>query len=261
MADRFLAPGVLGPDFYVAAIGRSGSTMLCNWLARPPEQLVFIEPFFMRTRNPRLLRIQLADFGLAVDDEEWSFEDATAEARFRRMMAPRLKGRRWAFKEVLCEEHFKAVEALAPPRVVITVRDIGDVALSFFEKHRLQNNLERFADEWVRDYCVRETAGILAFRDMLGERGIPFLVVRYEEFTRSESARQQVADFVGWQAGGEIDSHLAQFDRAFEVERHGRTISARLRMRTERELEATHAEAADAIASLCSAYQSSFGYA
>jgi len=53
--------GVHSPDFYVAAIGRSGSTMLCNWLSRPPAQLVFVEPFFTRARNPELLRIQLEE--------------------------------------------------------------------------------------------------------------------------------------------------------------------------------------------------------
>lgn len=235
--------------------------MLCNWLARPPRQLVFIEPFFMRTSNPRLLRIQLADFGLAVEDQEWSLPDPTAAQRFRRMVAPRLEGRRWAFKEVLCEEHFKVVDALSPPRVVITVRDIEDVALSFFEKHRLQNNLERFDDDWVRSYCLREAAGILEFRDLLCDRGIPFQVVRYEEFTRSEAARQEVANFVGWEPGGEIDSHLAQFDRSFEVERHGREINCKLRMPSDRQLDAGHIAAADEIASRCGPYQSTFGYA
>src|SRR4051812_22329475 len=59
MVERFLPEGVDPPDFYVAAIGRSGSTLLCNWLASPPQRLVFLEPFFLRPENSRLLRIQL----------------------------------------------------------------------------------------------------------------------------------------------------------------------------------------------------------
>jgi len=260
MPDALVETALDSPDFYIAAMGRSGSTMLCNWLTRPPGQLVFVEPFFRRTSNPRLLRIQLASFGLAVDEAEWSGEDATGAQRFRRLMGPRLQGKRWAFKEVLCEEHFAVLDAFSPPRVVITVRDIADVALSFFEKHRLQNNLDRFDDEWVRDYCLRESAGLLEFRGILRARGIPFLTVRYEDFTRSEPVRRQVAEFVGWKPGGAIASHLAEFDRGFEIDRHGTEISATLRLRAERQLGREHLEASDALADQCAEYQREFGY-
>lgn len=260
MSEPFLRPGMARPDFYVAAIGRSGSTMLCNWLSRPPGQLVFIEPFFMRPANPRLLRIQLADFGMAVSDAEWTRPDATAAKRFQRLMQPRLKGRSWAFKEVLCEEHFRVLHSFAPKRVLIAVRDIVDVALSFFEKHRLQCNLDRFSDQWVNDYCIRECAGILEFRDRLEAQGIPLRVVRYEDFTSSQASRRDIADFVAWIPGGRIDSHLAEFDRRFEIERHGRTISARPRTQGERVLDEAQFAAAEAIADRCAAYQSAFGY-
>jgi len=260
MPESFLSPGIQPPDFYVAAMGRSGSTILCNWLARPPEQLVFIEPFFMRAQNPRLLRIQLADFGLAVGDSEWSFPDPNPQQRFRRLMAPRLEGRSWAFKEVLCEEHFRAVDSFAPKRVLITVRDIVDVALSFFEKHRLQRNLDRFSDDWVKDYCLREARGLLRFRDVLNSRGIPFLVVRYEDFTMSDQRREEVAGFVGWTPGGQAGSHLAKFDRLFELERHGSDISANARARHERELDAETHVAAREIGVESADYQAAFGY-
>lgn len=260
MSELFLPKGVARPDFYVAAIGRSGSTLLCNWLSRPPEQLVFIEPFFLRAANSRLLRIQLSHFGFPASQEEWTRTGTTPSERFRKLMGPRLKGRRWAFKEVLCEEHFRAIERFAPSRVLITVRNILDVSLSFFEKHRLQANLDRFSDEWVVDYCVRECAGMLEFRDRLQALGVPFLVVRYEDFTRSEARRIEIADFVGWIPGRRTDSHLVEFDRGFEVERHGGTISVRPRARAERALDKAQLEAAEAIADRCVGYQSQFGY-
>src|SRR5439155_14370338 len=137
----------LRPDFYIASIGRSGSTLLCNWLTRLPDQLVFNEPFFCRTDNSRLLKIQLDGFGMPATPAEWEARDEAAEERFERLMANRLDGRRWAFKEVLCEEHGRAHDHFDPPKVMITVRNIVDVALSFFEKHRAQANLARFCDE------------------------------------------------------------------------------------------------------------------
>ena len=250
----------LRPDFYIAAIGRSGSTALCNWLCRPPEQLVFNEPFFLRTTNPRLLRIQLADFGMPAGEQEWAQEDASGLERFRRLMTARLRGRRWAMKEVLCEEHARVVAAFAPPRVIITVRNIVDVALSFFEKHRVQNNLDRFSDEWVRDYCVREAGGILNLREQLEGAGTPTRVARYEDFTRSANDRAAIAGFVGWQPGEVTDRHLESFDRGFEVERHGTSFSGHLRARSQRPLDQLHERLADQIGEECQAYQASFGY-
>lgn len=261
MAECFADSTLRGPDFYIAAIGRSGSTMLCNWLTRPPDQLVFVEPSFRRTSNPRMLRIQLSDFGIGVEDQDWSRVDSTGAERFQRLMGRRLQGKRWAFKEVLCEEHFGVLDAFSPTRVLITVRDIADVALSFFEKHRIQNNLDRFSDQWVREYCLRESNGLVAFRDLLRTRSVPFQVVRYEDFTRSEEVRRQLAEFVGWEPGRETASHFARFDRGFEVERHGAGISGALRTREERGLDRSLIKSVDSLTTLCAAYQKDFGYA
>jgi hypothetical protein len=255
-----LPPGVGPPDFYVAAMGRSGSTMLCNWMCRPPGQLVFIEPFFLRPTNPRLLRIQLTDFGLAASDGEWAQRDEPGPDRFRRIMGPRLAGKQWAFKEVLAEEHSAAIAAFAPPRVLLTVRNLRDVALSFFEKHRIQTNLDRFDDAWVRDYCVRESEGMVRLLKRLLAEGIPHRIVRYEDFTRSEAERRAVAEFVGWEGGGRVDSHLDRFDRQFEVERHGAQISSRLRSAGERALGAAEHALAGDIAKQATEYQREFGY-
>ena len=249
------------PDFYIAAMGRSGSTALGNWFTQAPERLVFSEPFLTRTANPRLLRIQLADFGMPASDWEWGQADESASDRFRRLMAPRLRNRRWAFKEVLCEEHERVLAMFAPPRLILTVRDMRDVALSFFEKHRIQQNLHRFSDAWVEEYCLRESDGLVCLRNKLDERGIAHRVARYEDFTRSAEALHGIAAFVGWEGGGRVDSHLAKFDRQFEAHRHGAFFSDRPRLPDERQLGPAERLAADEIGERCSAYQAAFGYA
>jgi hypothetical protein len=260
MAEPFLPASVEPPDFYVAAIGRSGSTMLCNWLASPPNRLVFHEPFFLRPQNSRLLRIQLDELGMAVSDEDWAERDETPAQRFERLMAPRLQGRRWGLKEVLCEEHVRILDALAPARVLITVRNIADVALSFFEKHRVQGNLDRFSDEWVERYCISESAGLVDYHRLLHARAIPHHVVRYEDFIAADAERAAVARFVGWPGGGRTGDHLAAFDRAFEVERHGRSVSDQIRSREHRSLDLTQLRLSDIIAEQCADYQVEFGY-
>ena len=260
MAEPFLPQGVEQPDFHIAAMGRSGSTMIANWLTSPPDQIVFLEPSFLAVKNTRLLKIQLANLGLAVTDDEWALEDESAQARFTRIMAPRLAGRQWAVKEVLCSEHAAILARLQPKRVLISVRNIVDVALSFFEKHRLQGNLERFSDQWVVDYCIREAAGLVKLRDELAQRSHPFEVVRYEDFTQSRERREQLAAFLGWRGGGSTDAHFDQFDRSFEVERHGSGISSRNRPPAERAVEQQLKVLAQTIADGCNEYQQEFGY-
>jgi len=258
--EGFLPEGVAPPDFYVAALGRSGSTMLCNWLATPPERIVFLEPFFLRPMNSRLLRIQLRDFGMAVADEDWAQREETASERFDRLMANRLRGRRWALKEVLCEEHVRVLDELAPRKVIITVRDIANVALSFFEKHRAQDNLDRFSDDWVVRYCVDESKGILEYQQLLVNRGVPTRVVRYEDVTNSQAELASIAAFVGWPGGGATSKHLDEFDRSFEIERHGTSVSSRLRSGFERDLGYDLVRLSTTIAEQCSDYQAAFGY-
>lgn len=260
MAEPFLPDGVGRPDFYLAAMGRSGSTMICNWLTDPPEQLVFSEPFFLQPRNPRLLRIQLADFGMGVPDKEWETEDTCARARFKRLMAPRLRRVRWGVKEVLASEHGRCIEHLMPRRVLISVRHIGDVALSFFEKHRAQGNLDRFSDDWVLSYCLREAKALVELHGRLRDGAVPHRVIRYEDFIGSDVSRKGLVDFLGWRGGGSTDRHLGKFDRIFEVERHGRSIGSRCRRRSERDLDATQLAAATFIEENCSEYQQAFGY-
>jgi hypothetical protein len=260
MPDPRGGQGRLRPDFYIAAIGRSGSTLLCNWLTRAPNQLVFNEPFFCRPENSRLLRIQLANFGMPAAADEWEQQDETAERRFERLMAWRLAAKRWAFKEVLCEEHWRARALFDPPKVLITVRNIVDVALSFFEKHRAQGNLARFSDQWVADYCVQETAEIVRFQERLRADGVAHMVVRYEDFVASSEVRRSIERFLGWSGGGDTAAHMQDYGREFELVEHGTSISGTIRAPGQRGLAAKNLARAGEIGERCNAYQLHFGY-
>jgi hypothetical protein len=261
MADHFLPAEVSPPDFYVAAMGRSGSTLLCNWLTRPPEQVVFMEPFFLRPKNSRLLRIQLEQIGMAATDQEWAADASEdARARFARLMAPRLAGRRWALKEVLAEEHSRVIDELRPDKLVLCVRNIVDVALSFFEKHRLQDNLDRFSDDWVIAYCIRESAALVRLWHDAQQRGLPCHVLHYENFTRSDETRGALERFLRWDGGGDVAAGLDRYGRSFEVHRHGDAISARTLGREGRLLEDKQWRLAEFIGRKCREYQDMFGY-
>jgi hypothetical protein len=249
------------PDFLIAALGRSGSTMISNWLTRPPGEIVLIEPFLFAAANPAMLHRQFDHLGLAASAEEWATSDADWQARLRRLFAPRLAGRRWAVKEVLGEEHRKVLAAFGPLPVVITVRDIDAIAASFLEKHRLQNNRHRFDEQWVADYCRRETGLIMALHAKLVDEGTPALVMRYEDFVASSAQREALARFVGWPGEGDVTRHMDHLGRAFEAERHGGGVGAGAPDIAARGLESEELELVAEITAACAAYRATFSYA
>jgi len=255
-----LPADIPSPDFYIASIGRTGSTMIANWLTAPPERIVLIEPFLFALRNPDMLRVQFDELDMPIGDEEWEHPDENWQDRFRRLFLPRLAGKRWALKEVIFREHERIIDTFAPPRVLVTVREIRDVVTSFIEKHRIQEQEDRFDHGWVEEYCLRETRQIVEMCKGLPRRGIEWRAVRYEDFIASEAERDAVAEFVGWPGGGEVARHYARLRRGFEVERHGTAINARARRAEERSLTAGDLALVERIAARCGPYQDFFGY-
>lgn len=209
-------------DFYIAALGRSGSTALSNWLSTPPDHVVFHEPGLLAPEPTRLFRLQLDDWHLS---ESEAFD------------------RHWAVKEIT--GHRAQIEAFSPLRVVLCVRQPKAVALSLFEKHRRQGNLDRFSDSWSADYVVRECAALEALPDWLDRLGVAWTVARYEDF--SMSRLRAMADFVGWPGGGTLQRGFEAFDRGFELDRS-----------RDRSLPQDCERMADAIAEQCKDFVSRF---
>lgn len=177
-------------DFYIAALGRSRSTALANWLTTPPHHVVFHEPNLAGEKPTRLFRMQLADWGIA---EEQAFDRA------------------WAVKEVL--GHEAMIEKFSPAKVVVCTRRPRDAALSIFEKHRRQGLLHRYPDEWTTAYVIQQTASLTK---LAGELKVPVATFRYEDY--GMQSLRSIADWVNWPGGGDPSRGLASFDRGFELE-------------------------------------------
>lgn len=106
-------------------------------------------------------------------------------------------------------------ESFLPPdvsplaKLVICVRDIVAVASSFFDKHRLQNNLDHFSGDWATAYCIRESAELVRLRWEAERRRLPCHVVRYEDFTGSDETRRDLERFTDGRAVGTLQPAFA----------------------------------------------------
>lgn len=183
-------------DFYIAALGRSGSTALANWLTTPPSHVVLHEPNLLGETPTRLLEIQLTEWGM-------TREQALAG--------------HWAAKEVQTELHHRMIDAFRPAKIVLCVRNIRDAALSLFEKHRLQDSLDRYSDDWAADYMLTEAEGLVRLAERLDREAVPWRVMRHEEF--GERSLRALADWLGWPGGGDMARGFEAFGRAFEADR------------------------------------------
>lgn len=250
----------LNPDLYIAAIGRSGSTMLCNVLTHRPDQVIFIEPKFHTPPYRNMLAPQLAQYGMEISAQQKTDAQGLAPAAMlEQLLGPHLRPIKWGFKEVQCSEHQKVLALFSPAHILINTRHIFNVALSFLEKHRRQDNEDRFPPAWVRDYCVRESSGLVQFCQHLSQIGQPHTVVRYEDFTASPAYRAQLGARLGWHLGTQADQFLEGFNRGFEASRHqGRDF--REPTLAERGLPADLVALAHDIEAQCSLYQQFFGY-
>ena len=237
---------VLRPDLYIASMGRSGSTLVANWLSVPgQEQYIFVEPNLTQGITP-LLATQLERFGLAPSCST----DATLE-EFHDLM----QGRRWGVKEVKGILHDHIGSMLQPRRVVVTVRDIAEVYLSLVEKHRIQGVDVRFDTEWSRLYCLREAGYLL---DLCRNRP-DYHVIRYRDFVHSEDSRRALLEYTGFCGGGVVDFNFDLYNRSYETGYFNGRIAPRTR--DYRTITARDLHAAREVAGMCVEYQAHFGYA
>ncbi len=249
----------LRPDIYIAAMGRSGSTMLCNALTHPPEQIVFIEPGFHTPPYRNMLKPQLTKYGMQLAETDGKETGRPPNAELNARLGADLRNIKWGFKEVQCSEHAKVLKVFNPKHVLVNVRHIRNVALSFLEKHQRQNNEAHFPPSWVEAYCLRESRDLVALCKLMDRAGQEWSLVRYEDFTRSQSFRAQLAQDVGWKIGGQNDQFFGDFNRSYEANRHNQAVFHETQV-AQRNLSMEKQEIAVKIEAESGEYQEYFGY-
>jgi hypothetical protein len=228
-------------------MGRSGSTLIANWLSVPDQgQYIFVEPNLGQGVSP-LLRTQLERFNLSGP----FFAGEATLADFNTLLA----GRKWGVKEVKGMLHDQLGISIRPRRVVITVRDIAEVYLSLVEKHRIQGVDDRFDPEWSRQYCLRESGYLQALHRAHPE----YHVVRYQDFVCLEDCRERLKAYTGFRGGGTVDFNFDLYNRSYESGFFDGRIA--LRNQGYRTIEDRDLQAAQEVAGQCAEYQDRFGFA
>lgn len=252
----FLSAGndVLRADVYIAAMGRSGSTVLCD-LMTYPKNVCLIEPRFASgARSSRLLQ-QLRSAQVMISHQEWKALESRSAAgyleRYKTMLSPALKQcDRWAAKEVRPEFHAPTIATINPKRILVLVRNANDVAYSLYDKYQRDGGDARTASTYVREYLsasAKTLVGIASSQNVL--------VCRYEDFTRSPADMQALAVKLDWPLQGTPNASFDKLKRSAEADRHKGLLTAARSYQGRPPLDFLEA-ALDG----CRTYQETFGY-
>lgn len=217
--------GLPRPDLFIAALGRSGSTMLANVFTRPPTHWVVVEPRFADFTSGRDLLVQANSVGMSIRPEQWERLGGEGdEARVTRVYGPILAGLdRWGLKEVRPDLLWSTVECLDPVHTIVLVRDLRDAAVSLLEKTAADND-PRYDHGWLRRYLTASPAAILDLVPRL--EGRSHRIVTYESLVDGSGRMGELGEWLDWPVGGRPDRHLGElFNRQREVDLHAGAVT------------------------------------
>ncbi len=222
------------PSMGVAIMGlpRCGTTLLADLLSVPGRSVIISEPNIHGSNwSPSTIeRIQalLIGAGLDVPAKAPRREDVGNFANyFASTLYPQIAGLElWGVKYVDLVAWWVLFENYPPRRVLLSVRDLRDVAVSSLDRIARLNlafsDRKRMRDEaWVTASLGHNIYELLRLRARADR------VVRYEDFTADAALRSEIADLVGLGdlAGGRANIDAARRRRRWELAKHGDAIT------------------------------------
>jgi hypothetical protein len=236
---------------------------MANLMTTPPDRLVLVEPMLHRGGGNAGMFDQMARWGWPVGADElarWR-EPPTGQGPAERaglVLASRLvRLARWGVKEVDPTAHRPGIAVLRPRRLIVLVRDVRDVTLSYLEKFRREGRRD-FGGELL--WRVVQGTRVLTRLADGSRRGRSLRIVRYEDFVTSAAERAALARWLDWPLDGDPDRNLDLYRRAYEIERHGGVVSPVSVGRRTRATDPADAALIARIGDFLGGYQRRFGY-
>ncbi|MBO6634925.1 hypothetical protein [Parvibaculum sp.] len=213
-------------DLYIAAMGRSGSTFLCNAFTVPPNQIVMAEPrFHARSIDHTWQELAHLFPGISKTEVANAVEGCATTAEYIEQVHNRFLRDLtfWGVKEVEAAAHMEMIDLLRPRLVVVLVRDIEEVTLSLVEKINRQQWNKTYDWGWIEEYVRTSAAALVDVAERVEGR----IVVKYDQLLDPETVRS-LASMVGAPATGNPSLRLMEAKRDWEIERNAIRTAAKI---------------------------------
>lgn len=191
-----------GCDLYIAAMGRSGSTMLANLLHQPPSHICLVEPklAFGAPSEQSLRRLASTIPTMGAPNASELVKHLRASSK-------------WGVKEVRPDIHDQSIALLQPKHIVVLLRDPFQASLSLYEKAARDGLLDR--PEWIFALATDAMASLPRVAE--DPRAI---TISYERFVSDAEVRTALAETLNWPLDGDAARGLEAIGRGREVELH-----------------------------------------
>ncbi len=261
---HFLRRRRLGPFLFIAAMPRSGSTLLAGMLTRKPHAVILSEPGFQRGIHHNLEQfkdIPGVEIGRLARHRG---RPRKMLAAFRRQVVPQILKtyRRLGVKECFLDNWRLYEEFFDDVRYIILARDPRDVMLSVLDYGEHADWHKKMwadrSDEHIAAQFSRTWSHQL---DMLNSSNC--LRVRYEDLCRGKVGFSAIAKFCGldFDEPGSVSQSLEAFPwRAWEIERHSGRLTESAVHRWKEETDETRLQRVHSLAKLMSDYCGFWGY-
>ncbi len=270
MTDTAPNSAAVRPSMGVAIMGlpRCGTTLLSDLLSVPGRSVIISEPNILGSNwSPTTIqRIQalLINAGLNVPTKAPRREEVGNFARyFASTLYPEIaRLELWGVKYVDLVAWWVLFENYPPRHVLLSVRDLRDVAISSLDRIAHLNlafsDRRHMRDEaWVTASLGHNIYELLRLRERADR------VVRYEDFTASPALRSEIAELVGLGdlAEGRANIEAARRRRDWELAKHGDAITTTSVARHLNEPPGPIRALVERIWRLYPEYSNAFGYA
>ena len=205
-------------DLVIYGMMRSGTTLLADRLTCRPHSLVLTEPNCHLNDWGKHTLEQLKAFGIEIDERLWDpAQWKDMEHFFCEHIQPRLAQIPfWGVKLAHFEGWARFLDTYRPTHLVLSVRDIRDVALSCLELERRRPPGKGHDHRWVEDRILHDA------KELVEMSRREHIRVRYEDLCTDQALLPDLAEKLGLPKLGEAGFAIDFFpDRAYEKQRHG----------------------------------------
>lgn len=217
--SAFHRPFGLTADFYIAALPRSGSTVISNMLSDPQTMSIcLIEPHFNSGAKGVLVSKQLAPYiDVSFEALEQMRSRMDREQWYEKVLKPTLSTLNcWGVKEVRPELHCATISYLKPKVIILSLRDLQSAFASLLDKCHFDmgktdlNYAIEFTEKFLTDSC-KELLKIDSEHQCIG--------IPYVSEISSDKVRRKLEAQTNLKLSGEPNQHFDFIGRQREVEK------------------------------------------
>ncbi len=253
------------PFIFIAAMPRSGSTLLCGILTRKPEIIILSEPAFQRGEYRELDQYSVIPGFCPQKVKSFEGNPAKMLMGFKDKLLPQISKfyERAGVKECFLDNWKEYLKIFSKIKFIVLVRDPRDILLSTLDfGDHVSWHRQMWADQATDSIAERYYRTWQFQKEIMASQD--YLAVRYEDLCLSEASLNRVTDYCGLSPSAFKEAVSAVTGsypyRLWEIEKHNGRLGSESVFRYRREKNVARLKRAHEFAEKFRDYSRHWGY-